>query len=54
MSVTVPDIMPGAACASVGQTNTSAQALPTVSVAPRKANANAQSPKAPASLDWRP
>jgi hypothetical protein len=52
--VIAPDIVFGATCASVGQTNTSAQTLPTVSAVPRKAATKAHSPKVPATLDWRP
>jgi hypothetical protein len=53
-SVACPANMFGAICARVGQTNTSAQTLPAWIAAPRKAITKAQSPKVPASLDWRP
>ena len=52
--VNPPGTIPGATCANVGQTNTSAQVLPTESAVPRKTTTKAHSPKVPAALDWGP
>ena len=50
----VSDIVFGATCARVGQTNTSAQVLPAARAVPKKTKANVHSPKVPAALDWGP